>query len=234
MSGCIAPCTGLEHYAIDGACALFRSAGAMRIHAGSVDVAITYLKILARLYHSYAVARRIEAAIIYLHPFPISSGYGIVAGANVAILYHHVFATSYVHSIPAFFDAQTADFRVNQLVAKHGIIGRTLDVQSLYLHILAFSNNYGVRTTHRLFAERIHHMAAVDGAFAAHYRIFHSHAENKRFGPTLIRCQIGISSAFAGVVARHVAGWLVVIVVVEVVAAYQFCSLVEHQSHIAL
>ena len=103
----------------------------MRIHAGAVDVAITYLKILARLYHSYAVARRVEAAIIYLHTFPIASGYGIVAGADVAILYHYIFATSYVHSIPAFFDAQTADFRVNQLVAKHGIIGRTLDMQSL-------------------------------------------------------------------------------------------------------
>ena len=77
-------------------------------------------------------------------------------------------------------------------------------------------------------------MAAVDSAFAAHYGVLHSHAENKRLGPTLIRCQIGISGAFAGVVARHVAGWLVVIIVVEVVAAYQFGSLVEHQSHIAL
>ena len=45
MSGCIAPCAGLEHYAIDGAGALFCSAGAMRIYAGAVDMAICYLQI---------------------------------------------------------------------------------------------------------------------------------------------------------------------------------------------
>ncbi len=137
---------------------------------------------------------------------PETSCNGVVAGAERAVAYLHVFAATDMDSIPALTDVKIAENGIFNLIAHHGIIGGTFDIYIREREITRLSDYYSVRATHFLFAVGVENVAAVDGTFAFDGEVADTGGEEEHFIPIGVFGAVGIVAAFTAVVAAEIFG----------------------------